>query len=90
MYERDWRGEPNVIVYWDLSDGPGYAWVAYVSLTEWLNTATHQSAWGNAIQWTEGRPVGTPPRPMFLHLVPKGQHHGARTDTRRHVHLHSR
>ena len=61
VYERDWHGEPSVIVYWDLSVTPGYAWVAYVNLTEWLNTATYQSAWGNAIQWTQGRPVGTPP-----------------------------
>ena len=61
MYESDWKGEPSVIVNWDHSDAPGYAWVAYVNLTEWLHTATYQFDWANAIQWTQARQVKTQP-----------------------------
>ena len=74
MYEDDWSGGPSVLVYWDRSVAPGYAWVAYVNLTEWLNTATNQSDWANAIQWTESRPVGAPPgRCYFIWCRKDGQ-----------------
>ena len=52
-------GQTEVVVYWDISDAQAVAWVAYVNLTQWLNTATGDSQWGNAIQWTQGQWVKT-------------------------------
>ena len=52
-------GLSEVIVYWDISDAQAVAWVAYVNLTQWLNTATGDSQWGDTIQWTPGQWVTT-------------------------------